>query len=202
MGRSGFKDVRLKVGFCLFFQVRPSLQLEQATHTALKAWKHWQMFRRTGKVIPIQMTCNFYVGESLRTSSLELYLAFHIVTEFKKSNVTKAKPLEGTKVTSFTKHFVYPQLWNWMFARLVDGSRFHTIVHECSMDHGQVLPPLSRLVDMPVQRLESVSEVCIHCQNKEVENPVPSHKTQHSKDHMDLLPLSTRLETLQEKDSW
>ena len=37
LGRSGFKDVRLEFGFCLFFQVRPSLQLEQATHTTLKA---------------------------------------------------------------------------------------------------------------------------------------------------------------------
>ena len=63
----------VKVRLSLFFQVRPSLQLEQATHTALKAWKHWQMFRRTSNQIPIQMTCNFYVGESLRTPSLVLF---------------------------------------------------------------------------------------------------------------------------------
>ena len=96
------------------------------------------------------------MGESLRTPSLEFYLAFHTVPEFKKSNVTKAKPLESTEVTSFTKHFVYPQLWNWMIARLVDDSWFHTIVHKCSMGHGQVPLPLSRLVDIPVQRLKSV----------------------------------------------
>ena len=198
----GFKDVRLKVGFCLFFQVRPSLQLEQATHTALKAWKHWQMFRRTGKVIPIQMTCNFYVGESLRTPSLEVYLAFHIVTEFKKSNVTKAKPLESTKVTSFTKHFVYPQLWNWMIARLVDGFQ---VPYNCSqVFHGSMVKFSCLCQGWLTCRFKGWNpflRFAFTAKNKEVENPVPSHKPHHSKDHMDLRPLSTRLETLQEKDS-
>ena len=149
----------------------------------------------------IQMTCIFFVGESLRTPSLVLCSAFHIVTEFKKSKVAKAKPLGSTRVTSFTKRFVCPQNWNWRFAHLVDGSKFHSIVHKCSMDHVQVHLLFSRLDDMQVQRLESVVEGCIHSQNKEAENPVPSHTLRHSKDQMGPRPLSTRLETLQVKDS-
>ena len=118
----------VKVGLCLFFQVRPSLQLEQATHTALKAWKHWQMFQMTSKEYSSKRHAIFMWVSLFVLHPLYVFGAFHIITEFKKSNVAKAKPLIGIKVTSFPKRFTYPQNWNRMFAHLVDGSRFHAIV--------------------------------------------------------------------------
>lgn len=173
------------------------------------------------------------MGESLRTPSLGVFYAFHIDTEFKGSNVTKAEPFEGTGVNSFanrfkfpqnwncmsahrvsglelsasvqnhilTKRFVCLQIWNWRFAHLVDGSEFHSIVHKCSMDHDQVLPPFSTLDGFVVQRLESIVEGWMPCQNMEAENPGQNHLLLHSKDQMGLRPLSTRLEALQVKDS-
>ena len=62
LGLSGFKDVRLEVGVCLFIQVCPSMQLEQATHTALKERKRWQMVRRTGIEIPSPKEMQILVG--------------------------------------------------------------------------------------------------------------------------------------------
>ena len=122
----------------LFVRICPSMQLEQATHTALKVRRNvGQSFKWQVKNYlinhEVQSFCGWVSSYSFPWFS---YCTFHSVHEFKNSKSRQYRTCHK-ETASTTMRFECPQNWNKKTAWLVGwGCENQAIVHECSMGHG------------------------------------------------------------------